>query len=68
MRINPKYARRARFGSLPSPCGIGNEGEGKRRHGFPSSPHPIPRQPLPALLYLLHPCSRLPQGEGEEVR
>ena len=28
-------------------------------------PHPGPRQLLPALLYLLHPCSRLPQGEGE---
>ena len=29
-------------------------------------PHPGPRQPLPALLYLLHPCSRLPEGEGEK--
>ena len=31
-------------------------------------PHPIPRQLLPALPYLLHPCSRLPQGEGEQER
>ena len=28
-------------------------------------PHPHPRQLLPALPYLLRPCSRLPQGERE---
>jgi hypothetical protein len=27
-------------------------------------PHPNPRQPLHALLYLVHPCTRLPEGEG----
>ena len=35
---------------------------------YAAGPHPDPRQPLPALLYLLHPCSRLPQGEGERRR
>ena len=29
------------------------------------TPSPGPRQLLPALLYLLHPCSRLPEGEGK---
>jgi len=54
----------ARIGGLRGPDALG-----RRRLGSvpPQKPHPSLRQLLPALLYLLHPCSRPPaRGKGQE--
>ena len=48
----------------PSPP-FGGEGRGEGEPDI-SHPHPNPRQLLHALLYLLHPWSRLPQERGDK--
>ncbi len=53
-------------GLLLPPQGEGWDGDGGGVDSVPRQPHPHPnpRQPLPALPYLVHPCTRRLEGEG----